>query len=161
RRWPRGSRRRLAGVSSFGFSGTNAHAVLEEAPIAEERSEKDGRSTTVFTLSARTPAALTHLAAKTAEAIKDADAVNLADFAFTAHIGRAGFGERAAVVAAHTDELVEGLQALAADRRRPGVERGRGANQARAKVGFLFTGQGSQYAGMGRELYQQEPVFRD
>lgn len=169
RPWPRGSRKRIAGVSSFGFSGTNAHIILEEAPpvqYAQERTQEQTLSATdgvktedrplhLFTLSAKTEAARDELAARFADVFADAEPENdatLGDICYTANTGRAQFGERLAITAATKSELRDKL-----------INRVWIASRAKAggcQIAFLFTGQGSQWAGMGRELYETEPVFR-
>jgi acyl transferase domain-containing protein/aryl carrier-like protein len=160
RAWQRGARRRLAGVSSFGFSGTNAHVVVEEAPDAEAGAPAVHGRPVVLTLSAKTESAMIRLAERYATCLSDAVDTSLEDACFTANTGRASFVERAAVVGTNRDELIERLNAIAQRREAVGVVRGRATDRARTKVAFLFTGQGAQYAGMGRELYEAEPVFR-
>jgi acyl transferase domain-containing protein/aryl carrier-like protein len=160
RAWQRGARRRLAGVSSFGFTGTNAHVVVEEAPDSEAGPPAvDGRPV-VLTLSAKNESAMIRLAERYATCLSEAADTSLEDVCFTANTGRASFVERAAVVATNRDEVIERLNTIAQRRETAGVVRGRATDRARTKVAFLFTGQGAQYAGMGRELYETEPVFR-
>jgi acyl transferase domain-containing protein/acyl carrier protein len=155
--WPRTAERRLAGVSSFGFTGTNAHAILEEAPPPAEREAVADRPAHVLALSARTDAALIELADRYAAYLSDAPAP-LGDVCATAAQGRAVFDHRLAVVASAPDEARERLREFAS---------GSAARVHAAKVRtrdegvvFLFTGQGAQYAGMGKGLYDSEAVFR-
>ncbi len=159
--WPRGARPRLAGVSSFGFSGTNAHVVLEEAPLLAPR-EAAGveRPLHCLPLSARSEAALAQLAAAMADRLSDASA-DLADIAHVAGAGRAHFGVRAAVVAAQADEAREAVQALARGEEHPALRRGTAEPGQPPEVVFMFTGQGAQYPGMSRRLYEGSPLFRD
>jgi acyl transferase domain-containing protein/SAM-dependent methyltransferase len=154
RPWPRGARRRIAGVSSFGFSGTNAHVVLEEAPAivapvapAEQLSE---RPLHLLALSARTPAALNQLIQKYRDLLEETDA-DLADICFTANTGRVHLSERAVFLASSRETMCDAL----AD-----VPLARAASDGRPDIVFLFTGQGSQWSGMGKELYDTQPVFR-
>jgi myxalamid-type polyketide synthase MxaC len=151
--WKRGERPRLAGVSSFGFSGTNAHVVIEEAPVPQ-RVEPSGpeRGVHVLALSARTGSALLKLAERYAAHLADSDAA-VSDVCYTANTGRAHFAERAVYVAATREELQTRLREGTPFRSRP-----RSLNGPR--IAFLFSGQGAQYPGMGRELYETEPVFR-
>jgi acyl transferase domain-containing protein len=149
---------RVAGVSSFGFGGTNAHVVLEEAPPgppAPPRAAPD-RLAHLLPLSARDEGALRELAARIADAITGAD---LSDAAHAAAVGRGHLAERAAIVAATPDEAVGALRALARGEAPAAVARGR-AERRPPRVAFLFTGQGSQHAGMARALYEREPRFR-
>ena len=153
-------RRRTAGVSSFGFSGTNAHVLLEEAPAPKETPtvELPERRYHLLPLSARTPEALDVLVARThawLEAHPDAD---IADVAHTAAVGRSPLEHRAALVVDSRQRAGEFLAALADERPAPGLFRGTASDSP--KTAWLFTGQGSQYPGMGRELFDAEPVFR-
>jgi acyl transferase domain-containing protein len=156
--WPRGERRRIAGVSSFGFSGTNAHVVLEEAPVAERATGGAERPVHVLTLSARTPDALRDSAAQFARHLQS-ERVDLADACFTSNAGRARFAHRFAVTVSTTDEAVTALEAFVEGRPREGLFTGEAAPDP-TEVVFLFTGQGAQYAGMGRRLYETQPIFR-
>jgi malonyl CoA-acyl carrier protein transacylase len=151
--WKRGARARLAGVSSFGFSGTNAHVVLAEAPASQElKSAAPERSVHILALSARSESALSTLAERYAGHLADSDATP-ADICYTANTGRAHFEERAVYLAATREELRDKLSMG------PSV-RGRVRSRDKLRIAFLFSGQGSQYPGMGRELYESEPVFR-
>ena len=151
REWKRGARRRIAGVSSFGFSGTNAHIVLEEAPGDDASISEESDGPRLFTLSARTEAARDELALRFARHLEQSSE-SLADICHAANTGRAHFGERLAIQVTTRDEL---RNALAAKRWIAGH-----ASPAGQRVAFLFTGQGSQWRGMGRDLYDAEPVFR-
>ncbi len=152
--------RRVAGVSGFGFSGTNAHLVLESADATPPSELVDDERPRVFPLSARSDAALQQMAAQHAQWIADHDDVSLADVSATLTTGRAQLTNRVAVVAASRAQLVDRLRAFAAGEDvagRSGLAAGRAG---RPRVAFLFTGQGAQYAGMARGLYDVEPVFR-
>jgi len=168
--WERDSRPRIAGVSSFGFAGTNAHVVIEEAPAAPDQAgqlavapgpvERPGdRRFSVLPLSARTPAALAQLADHYRSWLGAHPEATLADLCFTAGVGRAHFEHRAALVVDSTESAGELLGALADDRPAPGLVRG--VSDRTPKTAWLFTGQGSQYAGMARELFETEPVFAE
>ena len=152
--WPPGGPC-IAGVSSFGFSGTNAHVVLEAAPprpaVAGAVTE---RPVHVLALSARSEAALGELADRYAERLETMADEQLADVCFTAATGRARFAHRLAVPAATVEQA---RTALRQARRAPGPRPGRGG---RPRVAFLFSGQGSQRVGMGRQLYDTCPTFR-
>jgi myxalamid-type polyketide synthase MxaB len=158
--WPAG--RRVAGVSSFGFGGTNAHVLLEEppAPAAEAaRGNAPDRPLHLFALSAKSPQAARALAGRYAQLLQTAEPPALADICHTAGVGRSHFEHRFAKVVASTAELQQFLQQLATGEMPNGSDGGRAA-AAPPRVGMLFTGQGSQYAGMGRELFDTQPVFR-
>jgi len=164
--WPAGDGGpRVAGVSSFGASGTNAHVVVEEAPEPAVPETGPDRSAHVLTLSARSRDALTALAGRyrdqLAAAPADALADALADICFTANVGRAHFAHRAAITAGTTAELAERVAALAAGGDLPnGVVTGQRPTEA-PQVVFLFTGQGAQYPSMARSLYDTERTFRE
>jgi acyl transferase domain-containing protein/acyl carrier protein len=148
---------RRAGVSSFGIGGTNAHVVLEEAPAIEpsappspEHGER--RPAHLLRLSARTPTALAAMAERLADRLAEPGRdLDLADVAFTLAAGRREMKHRAVVVATDTADAVSALR----DPRR--LVRG---SAGRPRVAWLFSGQGSQYAGMGAGLYRTEEVFR-
>jgi acyl transferase domain-containing protein/acyl carrier protein len=153
--WPSGPWRRIAGVSSFGYSGTNAHAVLEEAPPSPPPGAVSSeRPAHLLCLSARTPEALRELAARHADAALEP----LADWCHTANTGRTPFEEGLGLVASTAEEMRAKLRAYVSGEAPEELARGQG--QLEPKIAFLFTGQGSQYAGMGRALYDAQPVFR-
>lgn len=147
--WPGISGRRTAGVSAFGFSGTNAHVILESAaetkPAATDTAD---RPTHILTLSGATATALSELTARYAST----PAANFADFCWSANTGRSPEPHRLAIVG----DDVEGMRRALVDSGFRGVVE----SGDRPKVAFLFTGQGSQYAGMGQDLYRTQPAFR-
>ncbi len=166
--WPGEEGVRIAGVSGFGFSGTNAHVLLASpppaskpaAPPAAERAQAEGRRH-LLTLSARSAAAVREAAARLAAHLAEQPGLDPADVCFTANTGRAQFAHRLALVAGSADELRARLRSLAQEE--GSVPSGGAAGSAAGRpprVAFLFTGQGAQYAGMGRSLYEHEPVFR-
>ncbi|MFK0063556.1 SDR family NAD(P)-dependent oxidoreductase [Streptomyces werraensis] len=160
REWPREGRPRRAGVSAFGVSGTNAHLILEEAP--EEVAEPPLSSAGVVPLvvSARSVRALAGQAGRLAAFVEESDGVSLASVAGALVAGRAVLGERAVVVAESGAEALGGLSALARGEGAHGVVSGSAAG-APGKVVWVFPGQGSQWAGMGRELLDSSPVFAE
>jgi acyl transferase domain-containing protein len=157
-RWEPIGGRRLAGVSSFGFSGTNAHVILEEAPAAKDLPATAGRPLHLLALSARDEASLAELAG--AYESRLADGTDVADLCFTANTGRSHLAQRLAVVGAGAEELRRGLAAHALGAASSALATGRVEGLARPQVAFLFTGQGAQSPGMGRALYETAPVFR-
>ncbi|HEY7512523.1 MAG TPA: acyltransferase domain-containing protein, partial [Vicinamibacteria bacterium] len=159
RPWPASGGRRLAGLSSFSFTGTNAHMVLAEAP-AEAReglATAPERPVHLLPLSAPSETSLRALAGLYAERL-GAPEVPLPDACFTAATGRVPQPERLALRASSREEACAALRAFASGGEPPDLWRGRG--ERAPGVVFLFTGQGSQYAGMGRQLYETEPAFR-
>lgn len=151
---------RRAGVSSFGFSGTNAHVILEQAPeaapaVAEPAAAASGP--VVLPLSARTAEGLGELAARWRDWLAAGHAP-LADAATTAAAGRSHLTQRLAVVGADTHDVAAGIAAFLESK--PARHLATGSAGARPKIAGLFTGQGSQYPGMGCDLYDSEPVFR-
>jgi acyl transferase domain-containing protein/acyl carrier protein len=159
RAWPRGGRLRIAGVSSFGISGTNAHVVVGEAAVEPRVVAERERGSHLLMLSARTPDALAALCGRMAERVAAAEP-ELGDICFTAHVGRSRFAKGLAVVGSSASELAGLLGAAARGETPAGVQRGPGRSEAAPKLGFLFTGQGAQHVGMGRALYAGSPVFR-
>jgi acyl transferase domain-containing protein len=159
--WPRRQDRpRLAGVSSFGFSGTNAHIVIEEPPLAERAVSSTPRPRHIVALSARKDQPLRELASRYADRLTGSDDTTAADIAFTANVGRAHLATRLAVSGSTSAEIVEALRAYAEGRVVDVARAGEVTGGVRSDVVFLFTGQGAQYDGMGRELYGTQPVFR-
>ncbi|HIK05171.1 MAG TPA: acyltransferase domain-containing protein [Trichormus sp. M33_DOE_039] len=147
---------RRAGVSSFGMGGTNAHAILEEAPEAPTPlSENTSRPWHLLTLSAKTPSALETATKNLAEYFQKSPDVDIADVAYTLQLGRRAFTHRRCLVCqtpAQAIDILTGLDSSQVYSRSP--------NNTEPSVVFMFPGQGSQYLNMGQELYATEPVFR-
>jgi len=142
-----------AGVSSFGVGGTNAHAVLEEIPriIA---SPSENRSF-ILPISAKLPVSLDAYTERLADFIEKNSTISLADTAFTLQLGRQPFEQRRYVICHNHTSAVTHL------REQPSVLTGSGtAPKISQKPVFMFSGQGSQYPGMGKDLYQSNTVFR-
>ena len=177
--------RRIGGVSSFGFSGTNAHVVVEAAPEPEAGPATDptadpAREPQVMPMQ-QPPAPLPHLlllsaaderalaasAARYAAWIAAHPQAQLGDICFTANAGRAHHAQRAAIIARSLPELQARLLALAAgghdelqDELHDELRTARVSRRDPPRIAFLFTGQGAQYVGMARELYESAPVFQ-
>ena len=158
--WPRGPRRRIAGVSSFGISGTNAHVVLEEAPQSEPGADASSPSPRLVVLSARSEAALSAQAARLRRHLESQANLDLADLAFTLATARSPMEHRLALVVSSRDELAAALESAAQGDTPAGAARGT-AGAASGKRAFLFTGQGAQVPGMGRGLCAAWPEFRE
>ena len=152
--WLRGEKSRFAGVSSFGMSGTNAHVVLEEAPPVNEPPVIEAeRPFHLLTLSAKSNEALRELAENYAAWLEAHPETTLADACFTASTGRSHFEHRLALVAGSREEAQKQLRAA---NYTVGI-----AHRKRPKIAFLFTGQGSEYVDMGRQLYETQALFRE
>ncbi|MFP5205273.1 MAG: type I polyketide synthase [Acidobacteriota bacterium] len=152
--WPADDRPRRAGVTALGIGGTNAHVVLEAPPPPELiRTQQPYQ---LLTVSAKTESAADRAFARLAEHVAEHPDVHLADVAFTCQIGRQAFPHRRAVVVEDTPQARAELAGL--DPRK--IAKGVMPRTAPGTV-FLFSGQGSQYVDMGREMYEHEPVFRD
>ena len=145
---------RRAGLNSFGVGGTNAHAVLEEAPPAEPSGES--RPCQLLLLSARTETALEKIASNLARHLKEDNQQKLADIAYTLQVGRKTFSHRCFLVSQNVNDAAGALET-----RDSKQVISRVCNQKERPVVFMFPGQGSQYVNMGLELYQNEPTFRE
>jgi acyl transferase domain-containing protein len=155
--WPRRDQPRRASVSSFGFSGTNAHVVLEAAPAQPASSENLGDAH-LLVLSARSRRALSSLATQFVDYLARNPDVHIGDICQTASIGRRHFDVRLGLVASDRTELAAGLTDWI-ERTAPDVDAADPRPEPR--VAFAFSGQGSQYAGMGCQLYATSAVFRE
>ncbi|XVS67516.1 SDR family NAD(P)-dependent oxidoreductase [Actinosynnema sp. CA-299493] len=161
RPWPEVDRPRRAGVSSFGISGTNSHVVLEAPPEPEPVRGDDSPAVAAvpWVLSAADDRSLRAQAAGLAGFVagRDLTGADVAAVGAALMTGRGRLAARAAVVGSDQDSLTAGLEALARGEHAPGVVTG--SDAPRGRLALLFTGQGSQRADMGRELYATSPVF--
>jgi amino acid adenylation domain-containing protein len=151
--WPASCHPRRAGVSAFGVGGTNAHVVIEEAP--RPASDPSVRTAQLLPLSARSSKALDEMTRNIAEHLKSHPESSLPDVAYTLQVGRRAFDHRRFVVAENVSDAITALESSigrnAADLKK---------RTEQPNVCFMFPGQGSQHSEMGRELYQNEAVFR-
>ncbi|WP_437479732.1 beta-ketoacyl synthase N-terminal-like domain-containing protein [Sorangium sp. So ce1014] len=160
--WKAGGAARLAGVSAFGLSGTNAHVILEEAPPSTAASAGEA-PVVLLPLSARSPEALLAAARAFRDLLREpvtGASPRLADIAYTASVRRSHHNHRLAVVGSSREELAASLDACVEGQAPPGATRGVAEPGARASVVFVFSGQGSQWFGMHRELFAEEPSYR-
>ena len=156
---------RFAGISAFGMSGTNVHIIVGETPEPSMPNEEQ-RSTSgtkqLFTVSARTEGALSDLAKRYADMLGaegSLEEVNVASLCYSAATGRSHFSYRAAFAADDPLKLAHALNDFAAGRATPGAITGVAGRRA-PKLALLFTGQGAQYIGMGKKLYEAHPIFK-
>jgi amino acid adenylation domain-containing protein/thioester reductase-like protein len=162
RPWKRRSQPRFAGVSSFGFGGTNAHLVLSDAPqipLPAGSSVRLERPRHTLALSAKSEPALRNLASRFM-AVSERAIEPLQDLAFSVNTGRSHFEHRLSIQAGSGLELKQGLDAYLGNTESPHLSMGQAKPGEPPKIAFLFTGQGSQYPGMGKQLYETQPTFR-
>ena len=157
--WKSNGTPRRAGVSSFGIGGTNAHVILEEAPIVGQGSKRgleQGRGYQLLVLSAKTDLALETATQNLAQHLQQHPDITLPDVAYTLQVGRRTFDYRRMVVCHDLNDAVEVLTTL--DPQRVFTHNQKPCHRP---VVFMFSGQGAQYVNMGRELYEVEPTFRE
>ena len=159
-KWETDGTPRRAGVSSFGIGGTNAHVIVEEAPVLVPEVSEIERSWHMLTLSAKTEKALGELAQSYADFLAAHPETPLADICFTANAGRSHFEHCLAICTQSNTQLQTALNDFTDGRDNPLVISSQSNTKKHPKIAFLFTGQGSQYLDMGRQLYEQAPIFR-
>ncbi|MGV9855389.1 type I polyketide synthase, partial [Streptomyces sp. NPDC003442] len=168
--WPATERPRRAGISAFGVSGTNAHTIIEQAPVQDEAepapaAPADDQGMAPWVLSARSPEALraqaerlrAHLSEGAGSGVSEGVGSGVLDIAESLVATRSVFEHRAVLLSTERETLLRGLETVAAGDDAPGIVQGQAATAG--KTAFLFTGQGAQRLGMGRELYEAFPVF--
>ncbi|MDE5116774.1 MAG: type I polyketide synthase, partial [Trichodesmium sp. St2_bin2_1] len=156
--WDRNEPSVIAGVSSFGASGTNAHVIIEEAPAELRIQDIIERPVHLLTLSGKTEKALEDLVINYQNYLETNPELALADICYTANTGRAQFNHRLGVMASEPTELIEKLLGWKTESELVGVFSGQ-PNSESPKIAFLLTGQGSQYINMGQQLYEKAPTF--
>jgi iturin family lipopeptide synthetase A len=157
--WPGDLHPALAGVSAFGFGGTNAHLLLEEAPDRPAVHPDVERPLHLLTLSAPSRHSLSELAGKFADYFSSDPLPSLPDICYTTNVGRSQFPFRLAVITDSPEDARKQLDAMRTDSNSAGTMSV--ANIALPKLAFLFTGEGSEKADSGRQLYEGQPVFRE
>ena len=158
--WKKNNLPFIAGVSSFGFSGTNSHVIVESYQDRNEQksvTNSFGHSHNIMVLSAKTKEALKQLATRYDHHFQKKQDDSLSRVCFTANTCRAHFDHRLSIVGQSISEMQSRLKSFIDDKSDPGLQSGIAKP---AKIAFLFTGQGSQYADMGRTLYETQPIFR-
>ena len=157
--WPSVRRARRAAVSSFGVSGTNAHVVIEQAPTPDPVAAQPEPPVSTLVVTGKTPARIASMAERLADWMEGTGAeVRLADVAHSLNHHRAQHAKFATVTASDSTQAVAGLRALAGQYPAPGVV-GPHDGTCRSGTVFLYSGQGSQWAGMGQRLLGEEPTF--
>ena len=155
---------RVAGISSFGYSGTNAHLILSSAPVkptVEGAPIGPELPLHLLTLAARSEPALVDLVKAYQTLLTNRPAAALADLCYTAQTSRTHFPHRLAIPAASVAVLQEQLAQISSGEKPAGVATGYAVpDQAAPKIAFLFTGQGAQAVNMGHQLYATQPLFR-
>lgn len=164
-----GDGQRFAGVSSFGFGGTNSHVIVQSATHvnsvqttpAEIQESSQEIAPVLMPISGRTAAAIATLADRYEPKVRQSEKSRWADIAYTAAVGRSHFDRRAVVIADNREELADGLLALKDERRQANVRLGKRQSAGQLSIAAMFTGQGSQYAEMGMGLYRSQPTYRE
>ncbi len=160
--WARSAKPRAAGISSFGFSGTNVHVIIAEAPVSPQitKLEKD-RATHLLTLSVKHESALIELVTRYVDYLSKNETDEIANICYTANVGRCHFEHRLAVFGKSKAEIKQKLSKNLIDNAEDRVYKSQNRDNLNTnKIAFLFTGQGSQYVGMGAQLYETQPTFR-
>jgi hybrid polyketide synthase/nonribosomal peptide synthetase FtdB len=165
--WPEHEGPARAGINSFGFGGTNAHVLLQEAPrepgVRSAGASRGAPRPRILPVSARNAQLLPTVAANLAGFLRGAggQGLDLDDVGFTASRRREVLEQRASFIYSSKEELVEALEAFAAGRRDPRVIEGAARAGGGRKLAWVFTGMGPQWWGMGRELFEKEPIYRE
>jgi len=168
-KWDNEGELRIAGISSFGFGGTNAHVILAEAPSNKKKQKAISkpecltkRSHSLLVLSAKCESALLELVQKYQKFLENDSTISIADMCFTAATGRDHLSHRLGFVTESIEQLLQQFKSFDNNKQSEsvGVITAKQIRRKSPKVAFLFTGQGSQYADMGQELYQTQPIFR-
>ncbi|MEM9008579.1 MAG: type I polyketide synthase, partial [Cyanobacteria bacterium P01_F01_bin.86] len=157
--WPSYGDDAIAGVSAFSFGGTNAHVVLQAAPNREKPIIQIERPLHLLTLSAKSPTALKDSAQRYEKHLQHHTEQTLGDICYTANIGRAHHDYRLAIVSTSKTDLIAKLTAFDLGDDNSSVLKGQRSPNTQSNIAFLFTGQGSQYVDMGRELYETQLTF--
>ncbi|MEO9590065.1 SDR family NAD(P)-dependent oxidoreductase, partial [Rhodopirellula bahusiensis] len=165
--WPVDDEPLVAGVSSFGFGGANTHLVMQQyvatdtvEPAGSADSKLKGRTRHVLNLSGKSEAAIADVASRLKQHLDRTDD-NVVDVAHTMNVGRVHHTHRTAVVFEDAAQLGEHLTQLSKGKKGPGIRSGQTVTSRATRTAFLFTGQGAQSPGMGKGLFETQPVFRE
>ena len=158
--WPRGGKKRLAGVSAFGLGGANGHVILEEAPLPAPRPDQLERPRHILALSAQSERALRELAERYRALLAARADFPIGDLCFTANTGRSHFRHRLALIAGSSAELQEKLTAFATADPAQGQFVSARTGRKQPRIAFVFPGGAAGYAGVGREFCMTQPTFR-
>jgi acyl transferase domain-containing protein/acyl carrier protein len=159
--WRTESSPRRAGINSFGVGGTNAHVIVEEGPVTRKNKQDMERPTHILCLSARNERALKELVGRYEEFLASSSNIPVEDVCFTANVGRTHFSHRLAVIADSSAKMQGRLASISAHTDDEDFPEMSVAGSGQPKVAFLFSGQGSQYVDMGRQLFETQPCFRN
>ena len=159
--WPNTALSRIAGVSSFGFSGTNAHVIIEEAPDNSTGEKRNERPMHLVTLSAQNDEALHQQAIRLTKHLCMEPAAELGDVAFTTNCGRSHFPKRLALISDAIDQVRSRLEAYAKGDTPSDMLISQTPCTESPDIVFMFTGQGAQSVGMAAQFYETQPVFRE
>jgi len=158
--WEQTETPRMASISGFGLSGTNAHLIIEEAPQLTHTPASFSRPFHLLKLSAKSETALKALALQWETYLQDHPETKVTDLAFSANTGRDNFSHRLAMVVQSSEEVRKNLAAFRQQQPVPNLLKHTLESRQNQKIAFLFTGQGCQYVEMGRQLYETQPTFR-
>lgn len=149
-----------AGINAFGFGGTNAHLIVEEAPKAAESQETNERTLHILTLSAKTKKAVEKMSEELYDYVNKNPHIPLADIAYTRNASREHFQYRRAIIVDNMEALLNTLSNILKGTHLTNCFEGTVHRKSKGKIVFMFTGQGSQYVKMGYELYCTQPTFK-
>ena len=157
--WQQGNDKLIAGLSSFGISGTNAHLIIEEAPQSKLSTVEKERPLHVLNLSAKSQKALRDLVKHFSNHLDNNSSISLGNICFTANTGRSFFKHRLSLVADSLAQLQQQFEAFIINENSPDIYQGNTDYVSTPKIAFLFSEKQVGYIGLGKQLYETEPVF--
>ena len=159
--WKSAQDKLIAGLSSFGVSGTNAHIIVEEPPKLQIPLVEKERPLHILNLSAKSNKALEELVKHFQQYLDNNSSASLADICFTANTGRSFFQHRRSFIADSTTQLQQQLKDFLLDRHLPCINPGDIRDTSSPKIAFLFSEKQTEYIGLGKQLYETQPTFRN